>query len=43
MHDSTHIDTCMEGMGMDMRVKGQQPRGHATLFLLCMQTHRKVN
>lgn len=33
----------MECMGIGMRVKGRQPRGHATLFLLCMQTHGEVN
>lgn len=38
-----HTHTCMECMGIGMRAKGQQPRGHATLFLLCMQTHREVD
>lgn len=38
-----HTHTCMECMGIGMRAKGQQPRGHATLFLLCMQTHGGVD
>lgn len=29
----------MVRIGIGMRVKGQKPRGHATLFVLCMQTH----
>lgn len=43
MRDSTRIHTCIECMGIGMHVKGREPPGCATLFLLYMQTHWEVN
>lgn len=35
-----HTHTHTQCMGISMWIKGQQPYGHAILFLLCMQTQR---